>query len=359
MTDVLDTGALRGNFREVGTSTALEAQWRTLEAESNCSFFVSWSWIGPWLRLTQRNSSLFVYECYEGSELVALAIIADYSIRRRKLLRSRTIALNEVRRSGLDMCIEYNGVLARKGYELRAFRQLVADLARELRHWDEFQLTNVEDHLLRGVNCEQLGLHVVRDLERSTWIAPLDAHTTLESLFARMSSNRRSKIRRAFKEYEKQGTLSIDEAASPEQALDYFRAMGVLHTARWNRVGVAGSFAAPNWVAFHEDLIASAFPRGEIQLLRIRCGARDIGFIYNFVWRNTVLMLQSGFASESSNVLRPGYVSHMLAMQLNARMGRTKYDFLAGDADYKNVLAEPIVRLVSGRLQRRRIKFLV
>jgi hypothetical protein len=49
----------------------------------------------------------------------------------------------------------------------------------------------------------------------------------------------------------------------------------------------------------------------------------------------------------------------MLAMQLNAQMGRTKYDFLAGDSDYKNVLAEPIVRLVSGRLQRRRIKFLV
>lgn len=359
MTDASDTRSLRGTFQEIGSLAAREAQWRALEAQADCSFFVSWSWIGPWLRLIRGHVSLLVYECHEGDDLIALAVIARHTVRRRKVFESRTISLNELRRSGFDMCIEYNGMLARKGQERRALQQLVTDAVRALGDWDELQLTNVRDDELQGLSLEHLGVQLVRDLDHSTWIAPLDRQTTLESLFARMSSNRRSKIRRAFKEYEKQGALTIDEAPSVEKALEYFKAMGVLHTQRWNRVGLAGSFANPNWVAFHEDLIAAAFSRGEVQLLRIRCGAREIGFIYNFVWRNAVLMLQSGFASESSNLLRPGYVSHLLAMQLNGQMGRTQYDFLLGDSEYKNVLAEPIVRLVSGRMQRRRIKFLV
>lgn len=70
-------------------------------------------------------------------------------------------------------------------------------------------------------------------------------------------------------------------------------------------------------------------------------------------------MLQSGFASESSNILRPGYVSHMLAMQFNAHRGAKRYDFLIGDSEYKEVLADRGTTLVTGRVQRNRIKFIV
>jgi CelD/BcsL family acetyltransferase involved in cellulose biosynthesis len=115
-------------------------------------------------------------------------------------------------------------------------------------------------------------------------------------MFVAISPNRRSKIRRSFKEYEKQETLEVSTAASIDEALAYFHALGTLHTQRWNRVGIAGSFAQPSWVAFHQDVIKTAFPREEIQLLRIGCGKRDIGYIYNVLWRGAVLMLQSGFA---------------------------------------------------------------
>jgi hypothetical protein len=70
-------------------------------------------------------------------------------------------------------------------------------------------------------------------------------------------------------------------------------------------------------------------------------------------------MLQTGFAQEASNVLRPGYVSHLLSMQLNARIGNTIYDFMWGDAEYKSVLAEPGPQLHHIRMQRQQLKLMI
>ncbi|HET8709951.1 MAG TPA: GNAT family N-acetyltransferase, partial [Spongiibacteraceae bacterium] len=194
---------------------------------------------------------------------------------------------------------------------------------------------------------------------QTIWITTLDANTSLDSITKQLSRNWRWKLRRSFKEYEKDEALHIDAAHSIDEALEYFQQMGILHTQRWQRVGIAGSFAHENWVNFHRDLIQRAFDRGEIQLLRVACGPRAIGYIYNFLWRGSVHMLQSGFVSEQSNVLRPGYVSHILAMQFNAQRGATQYDFMTGDAEYKRILATAYPPLISARLQKSRPKFVI
>src|SRR5690606_18642904 len=150
---------------------------------------------------------------------------------------------------------------------------------------------------------------------------------------------------------------TIDSARNAEEALDYFQQMGILHSERWQRAGKGGAFARSNWVEFHRNLIKNAFDLQRIQLLRIRCGGRNIGFIYNFLWRGSVLVLQTGFACEDRNILRPGYVSHLLAMQLNASLGARHYDFMIGDSEYKSVLGQASSPQISVRLQRKRMRF--
>lgn len=350
---------LIGTFEPLGSLDALESRWRELESHSNCSFFLSWSWIGAWIRLVQQHISLRLYVCRRDGATVALAVISEVTATRRRLFRTNTIAINEVSRADFNVFIEYNGLLTLPGLETTALQQFVSDLDACSDYWDELQITNVPSDSWLPLKTGNADTTLILDAEHTAWIAPLDANTDLQQLYSRMSPTRRSKIRRSFKEYEKEGALQIEAAKSLEQALAFFAAMGALHTERWKRVGELGSFSNTSWVSFHHDLITSAFSRGEIQLLRILCGCRPIGYIYNFTYRGSVLMLQSGFASESSNLLRPGYVSHMLAMQMNARNGAAQYDFLIGDSDYKKVLAEPqaSATLVSGRLQRRRVKF--
>ncbi|MFT3929893.1 MAG: GNAT family N-acetyltransferase [Spongiibacteraceae bacterium] len=338
----------------------LESTWRALEPEADGSFFVSWSWIGPWLNLPHRPSNLCVFQSYAGDTLVALAILHSDTHYRRRVFRSKTVSINEALDETFNMVIEYNGLLVRRGHEENAYRQLMSVLAQE--SWDEIKVSHVPYRIYQAFEAlisatPALKLH--DEGQHSTWIASLDGVTDIDSIIAPLSKNRRWQIRRSIKEYEKEGPLSIVSASTKEQALEFFDRLGVLHTERWNRVGEAGSFANPLWVQFHRAMINAIFDRGEIQILRMSCGERAIGYIYNFVWRKQVLMLQSGFATESSNVLRPGYLSHIFAMQLNSQLGNTHYDFLMGESEYKRVLAKEFPPMTSFRIQRPRIQFTV
>ena len=50
-------------------------------------------------------------------------------------------------------------------------------------------------------------------------------------------------------------------------------------------------------------------------MLRITAGGRIIGYLYNFVHAGHVYNYQSGFAYEDDPVVKPGFVSHYLAIE--------------------------------------------
>lgn len=345
---------LSGTFRELPPLSQLEAAWRTLEEDSNCSFFLSWGWIGPWLRLMDGRTRLHLYECRQGSILVGMAILSRQTLVRRGLIRVNTHSLHSTPGIGPELFIEYNGCLARSGYESLTLSQLIQDLDESSKDWDEVRLANIPSRIWNDLDTSSTKLRKHSDDSLSTWITPLQDATDVGAIISRLRAGRRSKIARSFREYERNGKLQASAASTVEQAIHDFRSMGDLHTRRWNLAGLPGSFANHEWVRFHEDVIRTGKPRNEVQIVHVQCGTRTIGYTYNFLWRGSVLMLQSGFTKEHSNHLRPGYVSHILAMELNARLGYKSYDFLAGDADYKSVLAYPGEQLVTGRLQRPR-----
>jgi hypothetical protein len=61
--------------------------------------------------------------------------------------------------------------------------------------------------------------------------------------------------------------------------------------------------------------------------------------VYNFVHDGRVLNYQSGFLYESDGRLKPGLVSHVLAIEDSIARGERGYDFLAGGAGHKSRLA--------------------
>jgi hypothetical protein len=153
------------------------------------------------------------------------------------------------------------------------------------------------------------------------------------------------------------GSLSIRAAENLNEAMAYFRSLRELHTRRWQMKGKVGSFSHEGWLRFHEILIRNGLAAGVVQLLRIRCGEEDVGYIYNLIWRGNVLMLQTGFMRTTNNLLRSGYVSHLLAKKFNAEGGAHSYDFLPSNDDYKGIVAKPGRAMVSLRFQRRSTKF--
>lgn len=354
---------LRGELAPLASPASIETDWLDLQQHSDNSFFLSWSWISAWLEILPASAEVYSYRCFDGEQLVAMCVVNRSRIRRRGLFISRVLSINEIRLPGFDMTIEYNGLLVRRGYEAAACAQFLRDIDRCELGWDELVLSALPQRRWRDFIAAETPLNPVVDEARSPWVTHLPPQQSggdplfSSPLFTRMSSNRRWQIKRSFKEYEKIGPLTLRAARTAGEALAFFDAMGALHTQRWNRVGRAGSFANPHWVRFHRALIVRAFARDELQMLRINCGELAIGYIYNFMWRGRVYMLQTGLALAKSNALRPGYVSHCLAINHNAQLGLRYYDFLCGDSDYKQVLGQADQPLLWARLQRPRWKF--
>lgn len=157
---------------------------------------------------------------------------------------------------------------------------------------------------------------------------------------ATLSANTRYQVRRSLRHYAAQGTLHLARAADAAQAQTWFKAMVVLHGAAWQARGKPGAFANPFMRRFHAALIAEAWPRGEVDLLRVTAGDVTLGYLYNFCHRGCVLAYQSGFSPDGAGAHgKPGITCHVLAIRRALEAGDATYDFLAGQDRYKTSLA--------------------
>jgi CelD/BcsL family acetyltransferase involved in cellulose biosynthesis len=97
-----------------------------------------------------------------------------------------------------------------------------------------------------------------------------------------------------------------------------------------------------------------------VQLLRTRAGdGKIVGHLYNFVYRGRVYCYQSGFARFADNRMKPGLVSHHLAIVMSRAGGLRYYDFLAGDSRYKRSLSNRVGEMVWIVMQRPALRFTI
>ena len=111
-----------------------------------------------------------------------------------------------------------------------------------------------------------------------------------------------------------------------------------MHQTTWQSRSLPGAFANPFFTRFHTHLISQLLPRGGVQLLRLTAGDQTVGCLYNLVKDDIVYAYQSGFHYPKDARLKPGYVSHYLAIEENLRRGAARYCFMAGNARYKQSL---------------------
>ena len=294
----------------------LAERWRALELAGDGGFFRSWAWVQC---QAAACSDPYVLSVRDGSQDMALALL--------NRVGGRFFLGESGDRRHDALFIEHNGVLLRRGAEI-ILAQALAVLCR--RH--PVTLSGVDAaHMLAA---RQAGL-VVMAAER---FAP---HVVLDALqgpfLASVSANARAQISRSMRLYGPE--LVITRAPDTETALAWFAEMVRLHQARWQADGHAGAFATTAMRRFHEELIRAAHPCGQIDLLRVTAGETDVGYLYNLCHGGHVLAYQSGFAPADNPHLKPGLVSHALAIEHYRAAGAHIYDLLAGAARYKTSLA--------------------
>src|SRR5205823_9311601 len=74
-------------------------------------------------------------------------------------------------------------------------------------------------------------------------------------LYPVLSANARQQLRRAFRYFERFGSLRLQKAATVAEAHAFFGALKELHSISWQQRGKAHSFTCPLFEPFHHLLI--------------------------------------------------------------------------------------------------------
>ena len=297
---------------------ALGEEWRALEATlPGLNFFQSWSWVGCLAQ--ERFPDPVLLRAEAGGATVGLALFNRH--------RGR-LCLTETGEPALDApFIEHNAPLC-------ADAEIAAALLRAA--WVQTRrlvLSGVTPALLEGA-----GGIPWRCQERQAPFIDLDAlRASGADYLATRSANTRQQIRRSDRFY---AGLELHAAADATEALTFFEAMLTLHARTWHGRGVPGAFDTDFMRRFHRALIATAAPRGEVEMLRLRADAGDIGYLYNFRLNRRLHAYQSGLDHAGAGAQgKPGLSIHTQAVRRALAAGDAIYDFMAGPDRYKRSLA--------------------
>ncbi|WP_448206168.1 GNAT family N-acetyltransferase [Azospirillum sp. sgz302134] len=321
----------------------LKALWTELESRADGSFFLSWQWIGHWLDSLPRKTRPHLLMATRQGRVVGLALLCPRTLWRFGLLRTRCWLLHETGERIFDrLFVEYNGILADRTCAPEVLTACFEWLGRRLTNWDELVLGGLEPAAEAAVRrvAQRLGHTLqIRVADSAQWVDLDGVRERGRDYLSSLGKNTRAAVRRAMRLYAERGRLEYRVAGTVEEALADFRAMEVLHQSTWVARGQSGAFANPAFRPFHERMIATGVPTGAVRLCRVSVGGRPIGFLYNFVYRGRVMNYQGGFSYEADKRLKPGLVSHVLAIEDTLVRGERCYDFMSTPAGHKPLLS--------------------
>jgi len=342
---------LSSELTAVTDLVALESRWSALERRVGSPFFLSWTWMRSWLAGLDTPPMLLAVTDDDGID-IALGLFVRTTERRRGL-PVQQMRLHDTGITAQDaVTIEYNSLLCEAGLEAAAWYAAIRAL-RSHGKYDEIIVSGATDGTARIL--EGLG-HVVHSRAETT-----SAYVDLAALreqgvgdadayIATLGKNTRSQLRRSMRLYAENGPLRLEPCTDIDQ---FFTELGEHHEAKWRAVGGAGATANSDYMTFHRHMIAEALPKGEVELLRASAGDRSFGWLYNFVCRGRVLFYLSGFRAEEDNRLKPGLVTHALAIEHHLKRGANVYDFMGGTNRYKTSLGQPGPDILAVALQRK------
>ncbi|NQV24576.1 MAG: GNAT family N-acetyltransferase [Rhodopirellula sp.] len=250
------------------------------------------------------------------------------------------------------VCVEYNRLLVAPEFEA-AFAQLIVEHFESRSGFDQWNLDGIAIDKLAAFHQYEANLQLRVEPAYGFDFAKARAEKT--NVLAQFKSSTRRKVKRSLEAWD---DLSVEWAATLNEAVDAFNEMVELHQARWTSVGKPGSYSSPRFTAFHEELLSKLIPQDRMAFIRVRSGGETIGIVQLFIEHNRALLYQCGW-SVADKARSPGVVVDYLAMEECLQQGLDAYDFLAFATQHKRHLANMSTDIVWAKKQHPRLKFVV
>lgn len=308
--------------------------WRALEVSAQPSFFLTWYWVGCWLRESGLSPELLIARRH--GQPVALALLQSGKTGLLRPARHLTACGD----TSLDSAfIEYNGFLAAakdQSRAMHAFRAFLTGPGSET--WSSLHLPGV-DAAMRALWPEDTFAVRIESEREAPYVDLTALRSAGQAYLASRSANCRQQIKRSLRLFGGEQNLRLETPKDLDGAYRFFGELKTLHQKSWQARGKPGAFAAPFFEKFHKALIKEAWPAGHIDLLRLKAGAETVGCLYNFLYDGQAYAYQSGFAEFDDPRCKPGLVTHSLAAQRYLDRGVKRYLLLAGESRYKTSLS--------------------
>ncbi len=330
-----------------GVWPSIEGEWEALLGETDCrSVFMSRQWMELWFEVFGGTLRPDVLRWRDADGRVVALCPVSICRERRGPFTVRRAYLNAAGEQLLAS--EHNMVLSLPEHE----QSVHADLTDHVRRGaDSLMLSGFVEEGVTRVRAAWPMLGAEEGYESDDRYVPLGLlRSTGTSYLASLSRNTREQVRRSIRLYgELHGDPVVEVAGDAAQALAWFAELCDLHAGRWQTRGTAGAFASPDAMRFHERLIGKCTRKTDardpftVELMRVRFGDHVVGVLYNLRYCGVVSFYQSGLRYTDDNRLKPGLVTHSLAIQRylgGSDVG--EYDLLAGEmggARYKESLA--------------------
>ncbi len=334
----LDAEVLRADPR----NGELRNSWLELQSCSQVSPFLRWAWISAWLEGIPEKVRPFVVRFSESGRTSGLAMFATSKTLKNGFIPVRYLSLSTAADERFDrITIEHNNLLMHPGAAPGA-RDRAVDWLLSQGKLEEFRFPAVSDEELANTirRCARIHGFMVRDYAKSQhFVVDIDlVRRSGKPYLDSLSSNTRYQIRKALKGAAKLGGLHLEVARSAGEVGEFFAELVRLHQQYWREKSHPGAFADPFVTDFHARFLGSDAALGEVQLLRMSAGSTVLGYLYNLVVGDRVYSYQSGFDYRHAD-LKPGIISHVMAIDHYLAGSVETYDLLEGESQYKRSLS--------------------
>ena len=205
--------------------------WQALESATATNIFLSWLWVGVWLKTYQPKVELLVVR-YQG-QCVGLGLLTKKSALRHRFLHSQILRFGRTGNQQQDQIWpEYAGVLLQGEHQASAPAAIIDHLLTNDAHWDEIELAAMSEKVLLSFECATLN-------KFESWSAPaygVDLRALRgagKNYLQSVSRNTRYQINRCKKRYAQTAVLKFDVLKTPEAIEAVWPIMAELHRKKW------------------------------------------------------------------------------------------------------------------------------
>lgn len=331
-------------------------QWGELELRvGHLGLTCSPDWTEAWLNAYGDlvEHQFLLARDSETSTLQGICLVTEGVAQKDGPFTIRTLHVGPAGEPESDaVCVEYNRLLVAPEFEAD-FVRLIVNHLNSRSGFDQWNIDGIATSKLVAFNQHEADLRLRVELAYGFDFAKARSEKT--SILAQFKSSTRRKIKRSLEAW---GDLSVEWAASLNDAVDAFHEMVELHQARWKSVGKPGSYSSQRFTAFHEELLSKLVPQGRMAFVRVRSGNDTVGIVQLFIEHRRALLYQCGRCL-SDKSRSPGVAVDYLAMEECLIQGLDAYDFLAFATQHKRHLANMTTDIVWATKRHPRMKFVV